>query len=104
MVSLSVARYAEMRGGLGEALPRGHLRESIQFCEAGLAHWSDIPNEAFVLCGIFERRANPRTRSLHPGDETDLAARLIKRGWAPDDIIKVLGGNWLRVFEEVWGG
>ena len=33
-----------------------------------------------------------------------LAEALAKRGWASDAIAKVLGGNWLRVFEEVWGG
>lgn len=28
---------------------------------------------------------------------------LIKRGWPTGDIQKVLGGNWLRVWEKVWG-
>jgi len=29
---------------------------------------------------------------------------LIQRGWSSGDIRKVLGGNWLRVYEAVWGG
>lgn len=24
-------------------------------------------------------------------------------GWKPERIVKVIGGNWLRVFGEVWG-
>ena len=29
---------------------------------------------------------------------------LIERGWSTEDIHKVLGGNWLRVYEKIWGG
>lgn len=32
-----------------------------------------------------------------------LARGLIKRGWSTGDLRKVLGENWLRVFEMVWG-
>ena len=28
---------------------------------------------------------------------------LMQRGWSDDEIRKVMGGNWLRVYEEVWG-
>ena len=28
----------------------------------------------------------------------------IQRGWSTEDIHKVLGGNWLRVYEKIWGG
>lgn len=28
---------------------------------------------------------------------------LIQRGWSSGDIRKILGGNWLRVYEAVWG-
>lgn len=34
----------------------------------------------------------------------NLAAALAGRGYAPDDVDKVLGGNWLRLFREVWTG
>lgn len=33
----------------------------------------------------------------------NLTARLLERGYAPDDIQKVLGENWLRVMRAVWG-
>ena len=32
----------------------------------------------------------------------NLTTRLVERGFAEDDIRKILGGNWLRVFTEVW--
>ena len=46
---------------------------------------------------------------LHPaGMETpdslsNVAVELRNRGYGPEDITKVLGGNWLRLFGQVWG-
>lgn len=39
-----------------------------------------------------------------PREMPNLAAGLADRGYAQQDIAKVLGGNWLRLFEEVWDG
>ncbi len=45
---------------------------------------------------------------VHPkGMETtdklsNVAQELLKRGYSPADVTKVLGGNWLRLFREVW--
>lgn len=33
----------------------------------------------------------------------NLTKRLLERGYAEADVHKILGGNWLRVFREVWG-
>ena len=33
----------------------------------------------------------------------DFVKGLIQRGWPTGDIRKVLGGNWLRVYENAWG-
>lgn len=33
----------------------------------------------------------------------NVTSAFIKRGWSTGDIRKVLGENWLRVYEEVWG-
>ena len=47
---------------------------------------------------------------LHPeGMETpdklsSVATELVRRGYPSEDITKILGGNWLRLFREVWGG
>ena len=32
-----------------------------------------------------------------------LTARLLERGYKPDDVKKILGGNWMRMFKEIWG-
>jgi len=33
----------------------------------------------------------------------NLTARLLARGYSAEDVRKVIGGNWLRVFRAVWG-
>ena len=37
-----------------------------------------------------------------PDEMPNLATALLRRGYAPDDISKILGGNWLRLLQEVW--
>ena len=37
-----------------------------------------------------------------PDKFPDLGAALLKRGYKPDEVTKILGGNWLRLFREVW--
>ena len=34
----------------------------------------------------------------------NLTRALVDRGWTEDAIRKLLGGNWVRVFRDVWGG
>lgn len=38
-----------------------------------------------------------------PRDLPNLTARLLERGFGADDVALVLGGNWLRVYREIWG-
>src|SRR5688572_1140512 len=38
-----------------------------------------------------------------PKELPNLTARLLDRGYKPDDVRKVIGGNWMRVFRAVWG-
>ena len=57
-----------------------------------------------------ERRKDYPDTVVHPkGIETpdrlsNVALELVGRGYRDEDIAKVLGGNWLRLFQEVWGG
>ena len=37
-----------------------------------------------------------------PQEIPNLTARLLARGYSPDDVRKLIGGNWLRVFRAVW--
>ena len=34
----------------------------------------------------------------------NVTKEMISRGWSTEDIQKILGGNWLRVYEAAWGG
>ena len=38
-----------------------------------------------------------------PKELPNLTARLLARGYKADDVRKIIGGNWMRVFREVWG-
>jgi membrane dipeptidase len=38
-----------------------------------------------------------------PDKLSNVAGELLKRGYRAEDVTKVLGGNWLRLFDEVWG-
>jgi membrane dipeptidase len=37
------------------------------------------------------------------GDFPNLTAAMAKAGWSDSKIKKIIGGNWLRVFKDVWG-
>ena len=45
-------------------------------------------------------------RHLHgldnPSEMVNIATGLVKRGYAADDVLAILGGNWRRLFSEVW--
>lgn len=62
-----------------------------------------------VDCGRWDADVYPPPPHVYPqGIETprtlpNLTAGLAARGYAAGDIEKIIGGNWLRVFREVWG-
>ena len=39
-----------------------------------------------------------------PDNMPNIAVELLKRGYPDEDVAKVLGGNWVRLLREVWGG
>ena len=66
--------------------------------------------EAVIASGRWSTQSYPPPPYYYPqGIETpdrmpNLTAALLRRGFSPEDIRKVLGGNWMRVFRAVWGG
>ena len=62
-----------------------------------------------VASGRWSAGAYPPPPYYYPsGIETpeglpNLTRRLIELGWRTEDIHKVMGGNWVRVYREVWG-
>jgi membrane dipeptidase len=63
----------------------------------------------FVESGLWSEANYPSPPYCYPeGLDTpegfpNLTRRLLDRGFAPDDVRKILGGNWLRVYRQVWG-
>ncbi len=63
----------------------------------------------YVARGLWDGTAYRNPPYHYPaGIETpdrlgNLTAELLRRQYSPGDIAKVLGGNWLRVYEAVWG-
>lgn len=59
--------------------------------------------------GRWSAKAYPPPPYYYPaGIETpegfpNLTQRLVERGYKADDVRKIMGGNWVRVFREVWG-
>jgi membrane dipeptidase len=59
--------------------------------------------------GRWSPKAYPPPPYYYPaGIETpeglpNLTQRLSERGYADADVLKIMGGNWVRVFREVWG-
>lgn len=67
--------------------------------------WSE-----FVAAGIWDPETYPRPPHHYPetmatpAEMSGLTGALHRRGFGEADILKVLGGNWLRVFRETWAG
>lgn len=91
-------------------------RVGIDHVGIGTDYTQNQPKEFFDW--IFSQQGTKRMdvsdaypeNLLHPeGMETpdslgNVAAELRTRGYRDEDIAKVLGGNWLRLFRQVWGG
>lgn len=61
-----------------------------------------------IADGIFTPETLPPPPIRYPvGDASKfpiLAETLLRRGWTETDVRKVLGGNFMRLFAEIWGG
>lgn len=124
-VVLSHARAAllthepvEAEAGLGspralwEAIARsGGLVGIIAYGQRSLTEFVDNIDQAVAAIGIdhvglgtdffgFER-APVRFLGMH--ELPNVTAELVRRGYQRDAILKLLGGNYLRVFDAVWG-
>ena len=90
-------------------------RIGIDHVAIGTDYTQDQPKEFFDY--LFsqqgtkyqERPAPYPDPLLHPeGMETpdklvNVRRELVNRGYAEEDVDKIMGGNWLRLFREVWG-
>jgi membrane dipeptidase len=50
-----------------------------------------------------DKRSRPYPLDLESPDKMpNLAGALLSQGYTPNDVNKILGGNWLRLFQEIW--
>lgn len=85
----------------------------------GTDHTQDQPDEFWTYIGAQQGTKFPSTFTVaddtpkpwqdHYPDEfttpdqfSVMSQALLDRGYSDEDIVKILGGNWLRVFGEVW--
>ena len=78
-----------------------HVAIATDFCQEQPPSWF----------GQLTRYGPPTADAYHhlrglndPTDMVNIATGLLGRGYRKDDVRKVLGGNFLRLFDEVWTG
>jgi len=81
----------------------------------GVDRWRRIPTQTDLMLRVEYDRTLPGFFASYPVDQynvegfgyydewENLVDRLIKRGFSSAQIQKILGGNFCRVFEKVWG-
>jgi membrane dipeptidase len=90
-----------------------HVAIALDFFEFQDPFVDDVEAERryheFVDAGLWSKSNYPPPPYFYPkGIETpqdypNLTRRLLERGFRPDDVKKVLGENWMRVYRSVWG-
>ncbi len=98
-----------------------HLIDMVGVDHVGIGtdHTQDQPEEFWMYIGGQQGTKYPSSFTAHSGmplawedqypvglktpDQLPIMSEsLLNRGYSDDDVIKILGGNWLRLFEEVW--
>ena len=87
-----------------------HLRKLIGADHIGLGPdftWGMSPNRDRALFGPEAQDEGPRRFVKgfeHIGELPNVVTAMGERGWKDEEIRKVLSDNWLRVYQQVWGG
>ncbi|MBB6428165.1 membrane dipeptidase [Sphingopyxis sp. JAI128] len=78
--------------------------------QAGVASYADAKQQydKFVEAGLWGPTYPPPPHNYPAGIETpktlaNLTVRLLDRGYCETEVRQVLGGNWMRVMQQVWG-
>ena len=103
----TLADYVDAIDDLVERVGIDHVGIGTDFCQDQPHSFYDW---LFAQQGTKYRAMPVRIRDPHvhprgletPAELPDLAAELLKRGYGEEDVAKVLGANWLRLFREVW--
>ncbi|MQF68826.1 membrane dipeptidase [SAR202 cluster bacterium AD-804-J14_MRT_500m] len=84
-----------------------HVGIGTDFTQGQSNQWMD---RLFYQQGTKpKQRPKPYPNPVHhpnglenPSKLSSVATELVKRGYAADDVGKILGGNWMRLLESVW--
>ncbi|MEA3335085.1 MAG: dipeptidase [Chloroflexota bacterium] len=66
--------------------------------EVAAAALKGLPPEAIKQFAAIPPMQDFETAAKFP----NVTAELLRRGYAPEDVKKIMGGNWLQLYEEVW--
>ncbi|MBZ0289083.1 MAG: membrane dipeptidase [Anaerolineae bacterium] len=85
-------------------------RVGIDHVAIGPDFMEEMPREVVekVLTGLsldvisFMQRIPPVQDFASAADMPNVTARLLARGYSPADTQKIMGGNWLRLYEHTW--
>jgi membrane dipeptidase len=72
----------------------------------GVDYYEGHGYQSAVDLGVWDPGEYPAPPWYYPldgGNTVEFAEGLVKRGYVDEDVRKVLGGNFLRVFSQVWG-
>lgn len=94
----------------------GHLIEHLDYfvqlagidhVGLGIDYFEGHGYQSSIDMGVWDPNEYPAPPWHYPldgGNTIEFAAALADRGYGDDDIRKVLGSNFMRVFAQVWGG
>jgi len=83
--------------GIGTDFTQGHGVAFFQYLRADKGHGRP-------LSPPFDRRPDNPKGFDGPAEYGNLTAAMLARGWSEARTCKILGENWLRFLETVWGG
>ena len=97
---------------VGVTFHPGHLSEDYEESPVGVEHLVDHIDHMVRVAGVdhvgfgsdFIRGGTETVGLESPAGLPNLTRALMARGYSPEDIWKILGGNLLRVLEEVQAG
>ncbi len=69
----------------------------------GRRRFKDVANDRVRRFDVIPKPYRHLRGLESPQEFVNIADRLVRRGHTDNDIRDLLGGNWLRLFDEVWG-
>ena len=100
--------YGDAIDDMVERVGIDHVGIGTDYTQDQTKEWFDLVLSQQGTKPSARRKDYPDTITHPTGIETpdrlsNVAGELARRGYRPEDITKILGGNWMRLLLEVWG-